>query len=154
MIDPRRTRHLWVDNVDGSRTDVGGRGVRGSGPCYADKWRIDVRGEDDTGGDMIGGGGHNNTIPFWTPPPPLIKGRTIKGVRNRLRFIDPGALILTAERYTPNSGPPPPPSVKGRMTRGVQNEASVPDLGGKILIIQTCLLIKMTFQPLLKLWDK
>jgi hypothetical protein len=74
MIDPRRTHHLWRDDVDGSGTDVGGQGgVKGSGPCYVDKWRTDVRGEDDTGGDTIGGAPHNNTIPFWTPPPPVLK---------------------------------------------------------------------------------
>jgi hypothetical protein len=37
-------------------------------------------GEDDTGGDTIGGG--PMTIPFHSgpPPPPLINGRTTKGV--------------------------------------------------------------------------
>jgi hypothetical protein len=49
---------------------------------------------------------------------------------------------------------PPPPFVKGRTTRGVQNETLAADLGGKILIVQTYLLVKMTCQPLLKLWDK
>jgi hypothetical protein len=116
--------------------------VKGSGPCHVNKWRIDVRGEDGTGGDTLGGGPHNNTIPFWNPP--LIKGRTKKGVQNHLSVIDLGALILTIERCAPNSIPPPPPFVKDRMTRGVQNETSAADLGGQILIVQTCLLVKMT----------
>jgi hypothetical protein len=52
--------------------------------------------ENDTKCVMTGMGPFFDTPPFWTPPP-LIKGRMAKGVRNCLSIVDLGALILAAQ---------------------------------------------------------
>jgi hypothetical protein len=52
--------------------------------------------ENDTKGDTIGMGPFLDTPPFQTPPP-LIKGRMEKGVRNRMSAVDLGTLILITQ---------------------------------------------------------
>jgi hypothetical protein len=79
--------------VEGSETDVGGRGgAKGNEPHHMVKWR--KYGKEGSGreGDMTGRGSHVNTTPFRTPPP-FIKGRMAEGVRNRLSMVDLGASI-------------------------------------------------------------
>jgi hypothetical protein len=66
--------------------------------------------ENDTKGDTTGMGPFLDTPPFRTPPPPLIKGRMEKGVRNRMSVVDLGTLILTAREMRSQFRTPPPPS--------------------------------------------
>jgi hypothetical protein len=64
--------------------------------------------ENDTEGDTTGVGPFVNTPPFRTPPP-RIKDRKARGVRNRLSVVDLGALILTAREMRAQFRTPPPP---------------------------------------------
>ena len=85
------------------------------------------REENDTKGDTTGMGPFLDTPPFRTAPP-LIKGRMEKGVRNHMRVIDLGTLILTAQEMRAKFRTPPPP-LKGRMARGVRNSTCAVDPG-------------------------
>jgi hypothetical protein len=62
--------------------------------------------ENDRKGDTTGMGPFLDTPPFRTPPP-LIKGRMAKGVRNHMSVIDLGALILAARDMRTQFQTPP-----------------------------------------------
>jgi hypothetical protein len=78
-----------------------------------------------------------SSIPHHSGPPPLIKGRMAKGVRNRLSIVDLGTLILAAREMRAQFWTPPPP-LKGRMAGGLRNPIPTVDLGTQILAVQIC----------------